>query len=439
MHIFDTVQRRFLALGALLIFSNFSSLARANSFEDRLQAIRRTSCERLLGAMQLPNAARGATVAAASAVDPNYAYHWTRDAAIVMKAVTEMYREAMSSKGQSGERYRYLGLWVDYIRFSRATQKLNTAASLGEPKYELDGRSFDGPWGRPQNDGPALRVIAAAEMAHLLLDQNFGAYVETELYRPELPARTLIKADLEYLAHHWKEVDFDPWEEVQGAHFFNRMVQRRALLVGARLARRMGDGSAADFYERQASLITQEIVDLAWDQQKKLIRPNYRPSGDQRGKVSDLDVSVILGVLHGYDGDGFFSPADERVLNTAFELERRFSNLYPINRDPSLGAAIGRYPEDVFFDGNAWILATAALAELYFKAGQEFERRGQAERGKAMRAKGDLFLARIEHHTGLDGHLPEQIDKLLGIGVSARHLTWSYASFISALHERSKK
>src|SRR5688500_16671266 len=29
---------------------------------------------------------------------------------------------------------------------------------LGEPKFQADGSAFNDPWGRPQNDGPAIRA-----------------------------------------------------------------------------------------------------------------------------------------------------------------------------------------------------------------------------------------------------------------------------------------
>ena len=37
---------------------------------------------------------------------------------------------------------------------------LTSGAGLGEPKFNVDETRFNGNWGRPQRDGPALRSVA---------------------------------------------------------------------------------------------------------------------------------------------------------------------------------------------------------------------------------------------------------------------------------------
>src|SRR5207237_562886 len=131
---------------------------------------------------------------------------------------------------------------------------------LGEPKYEVDGTIFTGPWGRPQNDSPAIRAVALLHFAETLLSEGRADIVRDLLYNGELPARTVVKADLEYVAHHWSDLSFDAWEEVKAkSHFFNAMMQRRALLEGARLARAMDDHAAANFYLGQAGKIEAQL------------------------------------------------------------------------------------------------------------------------------------------------------------------------------------
>jgi glucoamylase len=51
-------------------------------------------------------------------------------------------------------------------------------------------------------------------------------------------------------------------------------------------------------------------------------------------------------------------------------------------------------------------------------------------------ARGDLFMARLRLHTPVDGSMAEQFARKDGQPVSARDLTWSYASFLSALKSR---
>src|SRR5690606_8540189 len=100
-----------------------------------------------------------------------------------------------------------------------------------EPVFTVDGSVFSGPWGRPQNDGPAIRAIAFIEWAEQLLKEGQRDLV-LRLYNPDLSRHSIIKQDLEYTAHQWQKDCFDLWEEVKGHHFFTRMAQRAALLKG---------------------------------------------------------------------------------------------------------------------------------------------------------------------------------------------------------------
>ena len=48
----------------------------------------------------------------------------------------------------------------------------------------------------------------------------------------------------------------------------------------------------------------------------------------------------------------------------------------------------------------------------------------------------DSYLLRSKLHTANDGSMAEQIGRYNGFELSARDLTWSYASFISAVMAR---
>jgi len=52
------------------------------------------------------------------------------------------------------------------------------------------------------------------------------SYMAKELYNPDDPT-TVIKADLDYVATHWDAPTFDLWEEVNGTHFYTRLVTAR--------------------------------------------------------------------------------------------------------------------------------------------------------------------------------------------------------------------
>ncbi len=51
-------------------------------------------------------------------------------------------------------------------------------------------------------------------------------------------------------------------------------------------------------------------------------------------------------------------------------------------------------------------------------------------------ARGDAFLATVRAFTPASGDLSEQFDRRTGEQTSAKHLAWSYASFISCMTAR---
>jgi glucoamylase len=379
----------------------------------------------LMSNLEHPGIARGAVIASPSRRDPDYFFHWVRDAGLTMDVIVTRY---MTTSG--AEKQRYFGLLMDFARFSRGNQLTpNPSGDLGEPKFHVDGSAFNGPWGRPQNDGPAIRATTLARLAIALLDEGREDLVRRELYSPQIPAYTVIKADLEFVAHHWREPSFDLWEEIKGQHFYTRMVQRRSMVVGARLARRLGDGGAAAFYEQQAAELARAIL-WHWDDRMGYFRATLDRTDGIDYKHSGLDSAVILGVLHGYADDGFLAPTDPRVLATARAIDASFGATYDINRQgrPGLATAIGRYPEDRYDgygtsgQGNPWFLATHAFAELYYRAG--------------LPDVGDRYMARSARHTAGDGSMSEQMNRWSGYMQGAQHLTWSYASYLTAAWAR---
>ena len=418
-----------------------SPSAPADSFSKWLNRQSEISTQRLLDNIGPAGAHPGAVVAAPSRRDPDYFYHWVRDAALVMDTVLTIY-ESTDDLRLKGE---LEGILFDYLELSRQNQVAETPSGdrgLGEPKFHADGSVFWGPWGRPQNDGPALRAVTLARFAHILLDQGRRDIVNEKLYRPEIPASTVIKADLEFVSHHWREHSFDLWEEIKGHHFYTQMVQRRAMVEGARLARRLGDHAAADWYDRQVPHISNEL-EKYWDPEAEIIVATRHRVDGINYKHSGLDSAVILGVLHGYADDGFFAPSDPKVLATAAKMERAFRAIYPINRvDGFPGTAIGRYPEDRYTgyhsdgEGNPWVLNTNAFAELYYRAARSKFRYGSNRAAENLIHHGDSYLARNQVHANPDGSLSEQINRNSGHHQGAPNLTWSHASFLTAVWAR---
>lgn len=60
---------------------------------------------------------------------------------------------------------------------------LPDGVGLGEPKFMVDGTRFNGPWGRPQRDGPALRAIALMTYSNWLIKNGQFVRISCEQYR----------------------------------------------------------------------------------------------------------------------------------------------------------------------------------------------------------------------------------------------------------------
>ncbi len=470
---------RYKAWFALNLFAALSLTtlqpALADTTTQWIERETRISCQNLFLNISPPGTSRGAVVASPSKVAPNYFFHWIRDAALTMDAVLGTDARATSES----ERARIRTAMLEYVDFSRSNQLGGSVP--GEPKYEVDGKAFTGPWGRPQNDGPALRAVTLARFAEKLLGEGAEAYVRERLYDGKFPSDSVIKTDLEFVAHHWRDAAVDLWEEVRGQHFYTRVVQRRALLDGARLADKLGDGGAAKFYREQATLLEAELA-KHWDAGRGYVVATLDYEGGDRGKHSNIDSAVILGILHGQTADAFMSPVRDIYLATAEKMRLAFNQSYSINgrvtdfEGARIETAIGRYPEDVYDGltiegkGNPWVLATNAFAEYCYRVASTYFSQGHIEVTElglpflhsmapgvtlhagekltasdarfgavlaGLRESGDAFLRRTRLHANPDGALSEQINRENGYMQGARDLTWSYASFITAGQQRA--
>ncbi|HEX4923529.1 MAG TPA: glycoside hydrolase family 15 protein [Bdellovibrionales bacterium] len=420
-------------------------------------------------------AARGAVIAARSKHKPNYYYVWTRDAAIVMNEVVELF---LKSRDQ-GEAGKYERALKEYVDFTKKNQETLVKGDLGEPKFEVDGRAFNEEWGRPQNDGPALRALTLMRIAKALNERGQGKYVRDMLYdgKHEFNSSTVITRDLDYVLHRWRDKDFDAWEEVKGWHFFTRMMQLQAMRAGAEFAKEMGDAQGAAAYTAEASEIGKALG-------RHITKDGYITATIEREtgvgldyKHSGLDLLSVMAPLRIYGPDIAFRPSDHRVLGTAFRLIERFREIYPINGKQDPVAAIGRYPEDKYYEGNPWVIGSYTFAELYFRVATEFKASGAVEiraesegffknllsahaeknaiapgkkfeRGEAVYelvvseliAQGERFMDTPIELPARHGHgpaeSPEQFDKSSGAKVGADYLTWNFAAYLAALRAR---
>ena len=400
----------------------------------------------------------------------DYQFHWIRDAALTMNEVALLY-----STSSLDERKQLKPYLINYINFEQQIQQqtLSKGQSLGEPKYNIDGTLWQGQWARPQNDGPALRAITMMAIANLLVKEGDEKLVQEKI-------RDMITTDLDYVASKWQEFNYDLWEEVGDQdHFFTKMVGRRALREGAEWVKQFADPGRAEWYLSVANQMTTSLQ-KHWNDHRGYFTETI---SQQFFKGGGMDSAIILGVLYGNieDPNDPFAINNERVLSSIYFIRSSFVDLYRVNIDrPGSPPLVGRYPNDAydggqFNYGNPWILNTAALAEYYYALAYAYLKQGEINITKEnilffqqvnsslnqekkitlsahpgqfytiindLMNEGDHLLQRMKEYAvcyadGSCNHFSEQIDRTSGEQVSAKDLTWGYASLLSAMQMRT--
>ena len=348
-------------------------------------------------------------IIASPSESPPYKYHWIRDSALVMRTIVDMYRTTKDPI--------YFQSILNYIEIESRLQGLETISGLGEPKYNINCTAFNGSWGRPQNDGPALRGIILFQIIEL-----FSYKYETIVKQLILP---IIIKDLNYLLSNYRKVSFDIWEEKKGWHFYTRMVQAKFLKEALRFKKLFGD-------EMDTELVTNAYQGLLSDLKDHINGETIISSFDEKGKIIKYeDAANLLAFCHiNYDEEILKTVPLEYVNHTCDGLIQAFSKKY---KDDEMNL-IGRYIDDKYYDGHIWILCSLALGQIYIEL---YKRRNVTKYSSPMhRSKSNpnnLFIeianGILERILTLDPNLilPEQFNPITNEFLSAEKLTWNYS------------
>ena len=378
--------------------------------------------------------------------DPDYFFHWLRDSAVVVDALATLIEDGRDLRGHVRD---FVGFSLalneldgrngrapvaadpNFQQYLRSREDLNAAVGdnlLGETRFNPDGTLDITRWARPQHDGPALRALTIMRIWRLgLFDDVEGRDA----------ARRLIEADLAFANRRWNEPSFDIWEEELGHHYYTRLVQHAALSDGADWLDETGDPQAARDC-REASREIARRLDDYWDESKGFYRSRVGVSGGNPEK--ELDIAVVLGVIHARREAGAHSVRDLKAQATLARLENLFARDYPINRPlpGDRGPAMGRYAGDGYYSGGAYYFATLAAAEFCYRLAAAVARDGRADDAAcgALIRRGDCFMATVRAYTPTHGELSEQFDRATGEQTSSKNLAWSHAALITAVAAR---
>jgi len=290
-----------------------------------------------------PGAGSGIVVASPSTNDPDYYFTWTRDAALVFKALVDQFLAGTASSANLEPKIQ------DYISAQAALQGVNNPSGglctggLAEPKFNVDLSPFTGAWGRPQRDGPALRATAMIAYSRYLISKGQSSTVKSIIW-------PIVQNDLSYVTQYWNQTGFDLWEEINSSSFFTTGVQYRALVEGSALAAQIG--SSCPNCDSQAPNILC-FLQSYWT-------GSYALSNTGGGR-SGKDANSILTSIHLFDpaatcDSTTFQPCSDKALANHKVVTDSFRSIYSINSGIArgVGVAVGRYPEDVYYNGNPW-------------------------------------------------------------------------------------
>ncbi|KAH8677484.1 family 15 glycosyl hydrolase [Xylariales sp. PMI_506] len=401
----------------------------------------------------------GLVIASPSQNDPDYWYHWTRDAALTLKSLIDRLDNSYDSSIQAVIE-SYITEQANLQTVSNPSGSLSDGTGLGEPKFNVDASAFTGAWGRPQRDGPALRATAMITYADWLVANGYESTATSVVW-------PIIKNDLAYVAQYWNQTGFDLWEEVQGSSFFTIAAQHRALVKGSNLAASLGQScTACDSIAPQILCFQQSF----WSSSSGYIVSNINENNGRSGK----DANSVLTSIAGFDPTlgcdaTTFQPCSDRALANHKVYVDAFRSIYSLNSGISSSSAVatGRYPEDSYYNGNPWFLNTLAAAEQLYDALYVWDQQGSIQVTStslaffqalssgvtagtynsgtstyttiysAVQTYADGFVNIVATYASSNGSLSEQFDKSTGAQLSARDLTWSYAAFLTAAARRS--
>lgn len=365
----------------------------------------------------------------------DYVHHWTRDAAITAVEVANFEVPVLQAL-------------EDYVGFSSIIQADQRNIDLG--CFKVDGTPRV--WSK-QSDGPALRIISLIEAWQKLSSNS------------QTNARTIIAKDLDFLLSIYQNKTTNLWEETFGYSFFTRAVQckcfkeifNKAESIGIRLT----NGKRNSLRTAIDTLTTQ--IEDHWDDSEKHYRSILGCKSGSEGE--DLNIDVVMASIY-----GDISCINPKMLSTASQMRENSVNSYQINTNSQLGPLIGRYPYDDYDgdtgdsvnEGHPWIPCTCNFAELYYMIAEIFNKDNSriavvndplcstffndigisvgievAEAVTRLRNAGDAMLWAVVFHSD-HLELSEQFDRNNGYEKSVRNLTWSYASFISAVRARER-
>ena len=321
------------------------------------------------------------SIIASPTKDPDYNFHWVRDSAIVINSLIE-------NCDDNQEKDKHIKIFENYINI----ELIHINHHAAEPKFNIDGTPYLGEWGRPQNDGPALRGIVCLKLINII-PFRLNSLLD------------IINNDIDYTINNIDKPCFDLWEELYGYHLYTRIMQYAFLY-------KIKNNNKFKF-----NTINNNILNSSY----KNITDHFSKTNDKiysayscNGRIlREYDASLLLAFSFLQYDIPNISIYTDRIQTYVNNMILEFNTIYPINKKLNI-PFLGRYLNDNYFSGNPWLITTIALFNYLYVLNKIEEYEEEFEN----------FIKFIKSKHLI---LPEQIDKNNGNNVSVEKLTWNYA------------
>ena len=350
-----------------------------------------------------------------------YGYMWPRDGALVA--------DAFDAAG-------YVAVTRRFFRFA---VKLLKREGYFLHKYHPD-RSLASSW-HPWIDARGNKMLPIQEdetgLVVWALWRHFARYGDVEEVQPHY--RSFVLRAAEFMVGYRDPAtglplpSWDLWEERRGTLTFTCAAVWAGLDAAAHFAAAFGEESTARRFRAAADDVRAGIVAHLWDEkQGRYVRMLSAPDTSAgHAPVRDVTPDASLFGLHFL---GVFPPDDERLNTTLESVAHELMVHTPVG---GLARYHGDYYHAVSDDwakvpGNPWFVAQCWLARWRIaraRSDEELDAAIEPLRWVAARASSARLLA-------------EQLDPFTGAPLAVSPLTWSHATFVSAVldylarHER---
>lgn len=208
---------------------------------------------------------------------------------------------------------------------------------------------------------------------------------------------------------------FDLWEEKFGVFAYTMGAIYAGLKAAYSMSKAVDMRDKVKHWEKAIEFLKKEVPRRFYLEDEERFAKSINPLD------KEIDAS-ILGLSYPFN---LIDVDDERMIKTAEAIENAFN--YKVG-------GIGRYPNDVYFGGNPWIITTLWISLYYRRLSKVLKEKNKNDMAeKYLKKSKKLFDWAVKY--SFNGLFPEQIHKDLGIPMSAMPLGWSNAMFLIYLYK----